>query len=102
MGLGTILIIVLILLLIGALPFWDGLRTRPDARAIMAGTNAAVVGILAAALYDPVFVSAITGPGPLALALVCLGLLLKWKTPPWAVVIVAAMGGVILQVFGLL
>ena len=88
-------------LLIGALPFWDGLRTRPDARAIMAGTNAAVVGILAAALYDPVFVSAITGPGPLALALVCLGLLLKWKTPPWAVVIVAAMGGVILQVLGL-
>src|SRR5690606_685530 len=83
------------LLLIGALPFWDAFRTRPVAHAVMAGTNAAVVGILGAALYDPVLHWAIPGPAAFALGLVCFGLLMVWKTPPWAVVIVAAIGGII-------
>lgn len=83
------------LLLVGALPFWNALRARPWARAAMAGTNAAVVGILGAALYDPVFTSAITSPGAFALALVCFALLMVWKAPPWLVVVVAAIGGII-------
>lgn len=84
------------LLLVGILPFWDVFRTRPSAQAMMRGTNAAVVGILGAALYDPVFTSAITSPAAFALALVCFALLTAWKAPPWAVVIVAALGGIVL------
>ncbi|WMT88043.1 chromate efflux transporter [Pelagibacterium sp. 26DY04] len=84
------------LLLVGILPFWNQLSARPWARAAMAGTNAAVVGILGAALYDPVFTSAITSPGAFALALVCFALLMVWKAPPWLVVIVAALGGILI------
>lgn len=84
------------LLLVGVLPFWNQLSARPWARAAMAGTNAAVVGILGAALYDPVFTSAITSPGAFALALVCFALLMVWKAPPWLVVIVAALGGILI------
>jgi len=82
------------LLLVGAIPFWDALRARPGAQALMRGANAAVVGILGAALYDPVFTGAVTGPGAFALALGCFLLLALWKAPPWAVVVVAALGGV--------
>lgn len=57
-----------LLVLYGTLPFWDAFRTRPLARAAMRGTNAAVVGILGAALYDPVWTSAVLGPRDLALA----------------------------------
>lgn len=85
------------LLLVGVLPFWNSLRQRPWAQAVMRGANAAVVGILAAALYSPVFSTAITGPGPFALALVCFVLLIAWKLPPWVVVIVGAAGGVLLS-----
>ena len=60
----------------------------PSPRRRCAGANAAVVGILAAALYDPVFVTAIDGPASFALALVCFVLLVSWRTPPWVVVIV--------------
>ncbi|MCL6706344.1 chromate efflux transporter [Pseudomonas sp. R2.Fl] len=84
------------LLLLGVLPFWDAFRKRPDAQALMRGANAAVVGILGAALYDPVFTSAITGPYPFALALTCFVLLTAWKTPPWIVVLTAAAGGVLI------
>lgn len=84
------------LLLVGVLPFWNLLRQRPWAQAVMRGANAAVVGILAAALYSPVFSTAITGPGPFALALVCFVLLIAWKLPPWVIVIVGAAGGVLL------
>ncbi|MGF1957840.1 chromate transporter, partial [Enterococcus casseliflavus] len=55
------------LVLVGVLPFWDALRGRPRVRTAMRGANAAVVGILAAALYTPVFTTAITGPGPFVL-----------------------------------
>ena len=82
------------LLLIGALPFWDAFRTRPFAQAAMRGANAAVVGILGAALYDPVWTSAIFSPQDFALALVGFTLLTVWKAPPWVVVLLAAMGGI--------
>ncbi|MCS5727865.1 chromate transporter [Herbiconiux sp. CPCC 203407] len=85
-----------LLLLVGVMPFWNALRSRRWARALLRGTNAAVVGILAAALYDPVFVTAITGPAPAALALLCLALLLVWRVPAWAVVAVGALGGIAL------
>lgn len=82
------------LILVGVLPFWNSFRRRPSAQSLMRGANAAVVGILAAALYDPVFVTAITSPASFALALVCFVLLIAWRTPPWAVVIVGAIGGI--------
>jgi chromate transporter len=82
------------LILIGVLPFWDRFRAMASAQSLMQGANAAVVGILAAALYSPVFTSAIGDMRDLALALACFVLLLAWKAPPWVVVIVAAAGGV--------
>ena len=84
------------LLLIGVLPFWDAFRRMGWAQSLMQGANAAVVGILGAALYDPVFTGAITGMADFALAVGCFVLLTAWKVPPWGVVIVAAMGGVVL------
>jgi len=84
------------LLLVGIIPFWDGLRRRPDAQAAIGGANAAVVGILAGALYDPVFTSAVVGPASFGVAAVCFLLLEVWKLPPWTVVIVAAAGGILL------
>jgi chromate transporter len=84
------------LLLTGVLPFWNEFRSRGWAQALMRGASAAVVGILVAALYNPLFTTAITGPGPFALALVCFVLLTAWKLPPWMVVIIGAVGGVVL------
>ena len=84
------------LLLTAVLPFWNTFRTRPWAGALMRGANAAVVGILAAALYNPVFTTAITGGPQCCLALLCFTLLIAWKAPPWAVVIIGAAGGIIL------
>ncbi len=80
------------LLLVGALPFWDAFRTRPLAQAAMRGTNAAVVGILGAALYHPVWTSAVLGTEDFALALTGFVLLTVWKVPPWIVVILLALG----------
>lgn len=84
------------LILVGVLPFWNSFRTRPRAQSLMRGANAAVVGILAAALYDPVFVTAIVDGATFGLGLVCFVLLISWRTPPWVVVIVGAVGGVAL------
>ena len=81
------------LLIIGALPFWDALRARAGVQAALRGINAAVVGLLLAALYQPVWTSAIRGPADVGLALAAFGLLAFWKTPAWLVVIVAAGGG---------
>ncbi|MBP9950866.1 MAG: chromate efflux transporter [Cypionkella sp.] len=81
------------LLLIGALPFWDEFRSRRFAQAAMRGANAAVVGILGAALYDPVWRSAILNPYDFALALTAFILLAVWKAPPWIVVALTAAGG---------
>lgn len=84
------------LILIGVLPFWDRIRRVASAQSVVQGANAAVVGILGAALYSPVFTSAIGDMRDFALALACFVLLVAWKTPPWIVVIVAATGGVML------
>ena len=84
------------LVLVGVLPFWDALRGRPRVRAAMRGANSAVVGILGAALYTPVFTTAVTGPGPFVLALVGFVMLTAFRVPAWVVVIVGAVGGVAL------
>jgi chromate transporter len=80
------------LLVVGALPFWDALRARPGVQAALRGVNAAVVGLLLAALYTPVWTSAIHGPADFGLALAAFGLLVLWKTPPWLVVVLTAAG----------
>ncbi|OAZ91574.1 chromate efflux transporter [Halomonas sp. G11] len=84
------------LLLVGVLPFWNHFRQWQWAQALMRGANAAVVGILGAALYDPVWTSAIVGAPEFALALTGFLLLTVWKLPAWAVVIVVAFGGVLI------
>ena len=87
------------LLVFGALPFWDLLRTRIGFQTALKGINAAVVGLLLAALYDPVFTSAIMRPLDFALALVAFAMLAFWKLPPWLVVISTAAGGAALAQF---
>ena len=82
-----------LLLVAGALPFWQALRTRPRAQAAMRGTNAAVVGILGAALYDPLWTGAILAPSDFVLALIGFALLTMWKAPPWIVVVLLALAG---------
>jgi chromate transporter len=84
------------LLIVGALPFWDLLRSREGFQAALRGINAAVVGILLAALYDPVWTSAIEVPLDFALGVVAFGLLVFWKLPPWLVVLLSALGGEVL------
>lgn len=81
------------LLVIGILPFWDSLRSRTSFRAALMGVNAAVVGLLGAALYDPVWTTAITSREDLALGAAAFGLLAFWKWPPWLVVLLSAIGG---------
>ena len=76
-----------LLLVTGFLPFWDSFRRRASARAAMRGTNAAVVGILGAALYNPVWTSAVGGPRDFAIAAVGFVLLTVWTLPPLAVVV---------------
>lgn len=84
------------LLVAGALPFWDELRANGRARAALAGVNAAVVGILLAALYDPLWTSAVHGPTELLLAGLALAALLYGKQPPWRVVTGCALAGALL------
>jgi chromate transporter len=81
------------LLVIGPLPFWDALRQRAWAQSMLRGVNAAVVGLLLAALYHPVWTSGITNVGDFALGVAAFLLLLMWKTPPWMVVVLCALGG---------
>ncbi len=84
------------LLLLGVAPFWDRFRQFDAARALMMGTNAAVVGILGAALYDPLWTTAILAPADFAVAAVGFILLTMWKAPPWVVVALCAVAGVAL------
>lgn len=84
------------LLVAGALPFWDSLRRRTHMQPILQGINASVVGILLAALYNPVWVKAIQTPYDFCLALAAFGLLMLWKCPPWIVVLFSAAGGALL------
>jgi chromate transporter len=87
------------LLVIGPLPFWDDLRRRTWAQAMLRGVNAAVVGLLLAALYRPVWTSAITSTADFALGVAAFLLLFMWKTPPWLVVAFCAIGGQALTLF---
>ena len=81
------------LLVGGALPFWHRLRTRRWAQAALAGANAAVVGVLLAALYHPVFTESVHAPRDVGVALLAFGLLEHWRAPPWAVVGLCAAAG---------
>lgn len=81
------------LLVVGALPFWERLRHAPLAQRALMGVNAGVVGILAAALYDPVFTQGITSTPALAIAAAAFVALNSWKAPAWAVVIAAGLLG---------
>jgi chromate transporter len=85
-----------ILVLIGTLPFWDAVRKKTGAQAMMRGVNAAVVGLLGAALYNPVWTSSVQAPGDFAVALVGFVLLTAWRAPPLVVVIISAIGGILL------
>ena len=85
------------LLIVGTLPFWDTLRARADFQGVLRGINAAVVGLLLAALYQPVWTSAIRGPRDLALALAAFGLLAFARAPAWLVVVLTAAGGALLS-----
>ena len=97
-GLFTLLAIFLpsFLLVAGILPFWERLRTFRPLRAAIAGVGAAVVGLLLAALYDPVWVTAIRTPTDLALGLAAFAMLAWWKIPPWLVVLAGSAAGAML------
>jgi chromate transporter len=86
------------LLLVGILPFWDGLRARADIRAALRGVNAAVVGLLLAALYTPVWTSAIFAPRDFGMVVLAFLALAFWKVPPWLVVIAGAGVAAVLAV----
>jgi chromate transporter len=86
-----------ILVLLGALPFWDASRQRAGAQAMMRGINAAVVGLLGAALSDPLWISSVKSVGDFALALVGFVLLTAWRMPPLIVVILGAFAGVLVS-----
>ena len=81
------------LLVVGVLPFWEALRRMGRIQRALRGINAAVVGLLLAALYTPVWTGAVSGASDVALALVAFLLLVLWKVPPWLVVILTALGG---------
>ncbi len=85
-----------ILILLGTLPFWDAFRMRVGAQAMMRGVNAAVVGLLGAALYNPVWTSSVNAPGDFGIALVGFVLLTVWHAPPLLVVVISALGGIAL------
>lgn len=85
------------LLVLGALPFWEQLRRNARTRAALSGVNAGVVGLLLAALYQPVWSSAIHAPRDFALALVALVALMFWKWPPWLIVLGSGVAGGVLN-----
>ncbi|WP_441907833.1 chromate transporter [Paenibacillus sp. MCAF9] len=85
------------LLVAGTLPFWNGLRNNSKIQGALVGINAAVVGILLAALYDPLWTSAIVESGDFILAAVLFIMLVFWKLPPWMIVVAGALGGMVLE-----
>jgi chromate transporter len=89
-----------LLLHLGTLPFWEGFRRRAGTQAVMRGINAAVVGLLGAALYSPIWTSAVQGPRDFAVALVGFILLVGWKAPPVVVVAVSALAGAVFRTAG--
>ncbi|MGH1552191.1 chromate transporter [Streptomyces sp. L7] len=89
-----------LLLVIAALPYWQALRARPSMAALLAGVNAAVVGLLAFALYTPVWTSAVRSWLDFAVAAIAFLLLTRWKTPPLIVVALCAAAGVAAAMLG--
>lgn len=87
------------LLIAGGLPIWEFVRRRPNFQAALNSINAAVVGILLAALYNPVWIKAIKTPADFSLVIAAFGLLMYWKLPAWAVVLFCVAGGAIIGVF---
>jgi chromate transporter len=84
------------LLVVGVPPFWDALRRKARVRHALTGINAAVVGLLLATFYDPVWSSGILSSGDFVIALAAFGLLSLWRMPPWLVVGVTGLGGAIM------
>lgn len=84
-------------LIVGGLPAWSLIRRSPSILAALRGVNAGVVGLLLAALYSPVFTSAVGSAEDFSLAIAAFGLLAFWKVPPWAVVAFAAAGAVVID-----
>ena len=87
------------LLVYGFLPFWETLRTNQRIRKVLAGINAAVVGLLISAFYDPVWSSGILSAGDFLLALAAFGFLALWHFPPWLVVGLTGLGGAFISSF---
>lgn len=84
------------LLIIGTLPFWNAMRRNPKVQGALVGINAAVVGILLAALYDPLWTTTILSPADFAMAAIFFVMLVFWKLPPWVVVLAGALGGTVI------
>jgi chromate transporter len=84
------------LLVVGTLPFWNELRSSPRVHGALTGINAAVVGILLAALYNPLWTTSIQNPADFAFALFLFILLVYWKCPPWIIVLAGALGGILI------
>lgn len=87
------------LLILGTLPFWDGLRRNSKVKGALMGINAAVVGILIAALYHPIWTTSILSTVDFAFAAILFSMLVFWKLPPWIIVLTGAIGGFVLTLF---
>lgn len=87
------------LLIVGTLPFWEALRRNSKISNALIGVNAAVVGILIAAFYDPIWTSSILAPIDFAFAAILFSMLVYWKLAPWIIVGTGAIGGMILSIF---
>ncbi len=87
------------LLILGTLPFWDTLRKNTKIRGALMGVNAAVVGILISAFYQPIWSSSILTPADFALASLLFSMLVFWKLPPWVIVVTGAIGGWLITLF---
>jgi chromate transporter len=85
------------LLILGALPFWDALRHNPKVAGALIGVNAAVVGILIAAFYSPIFTSTVNDAVDFVFAAFLFVMIAYWKLPPWALVIAGVLGGTLIQ-----
>ena len=97
-GLGALLALTGIflpglLLVLAALPYWQALRAAPSMAAVLSGVNAAVIGLLAAALYSPVWTSAVHAPIDFAVAAIAFFLLTRWRIPPLGVVAFSTLAG---------
>ncbi|MGN7477470.1 chromate transporter [Solibacillus silvestris] len=86
------------LLILGTLPFWDSLRRLSKVKGALMGVNAAVVGILISAFYEPIWTSSIFTPMDFALAAILFGMLTFWKLAPWMIVVSGAIGGMLMSV----